>query len=168
MTDHGASFQVLPVSPAEWIQYRDIRLRALAEAPSAFGSSWELERVRPEAAWRERTVASPERQSWSARASQAWVGLVAAVREEDGQLQLVSMWVAPIWRRRGVARGLIAAVVAWWRTDPGAGLHLWVSSDNVAALACYQAEGFRLTGVRLPLLSDPSRSRVEMRFSEPG
>lgn len=168
MSDPGALFQVLPVMPAEWAEYKEIRLQALADAPSAFGSSWAVERERPDDAWRERATATPKRQMWSARCSEGWIGLVGALREDDGKVQLVSMWVAPSWRRRGVARALIAVVLAWFRDGPSAGPYLWVSSDNNVARHAYETEGFQLTGVRLPLPSDPTRSRLEMHFVGPG
>ncbi|MGC1184096.1 MAG: GNAT family N-acetyltransferase [Candidatus Dormiibacterota bacterium] len=167
MSDPGALFQVFPVMPSDWAEYKEIRLRALADAPSAFGSSWAVERERPDEAWRERAGATPKRQIWSARSREGWVGLVGALREDDGKVQLVSMWVDPSWRRRGVARALIAVVVAWFGTAPNTGLYLWVSSDNEAARRCYQTEGFQLSGARSPLPSDPRRSRVEMHLVGP-
>ena len=35
----------------EWRAYRDLRLRALADSPDAFGSTLERERDRPDAEW---------------------------------------------------------------------------------------------------------------------
>jgi GNAT superfamily N-acetyltransferase len=160
-------FQVLPVAASEWQRYREIRLRALAEAPEAFGSAWSSEVARPDTVWQERAVSTPDKQMWSARRGEGWIGLVGAVREPDSRLQLVLMWVDPAWRRQGVARALIAAVVAWHRLGGSSHLVLWVNSDNPAARLCYQEEGFRLTGACLPLTSDPARERLEMLFADP-
>ncbi|MGC2191989.1 MAG: GNAT family N-acetyltransferase [Candidatus Dormiibacterota bacterium] len=167
MSEAQPIFQVLPIAAREWQRYREIRLRALTEAPEAFGSSWANESARPDSVWRERSISTPDRQMWSARRGEGWIGLVGAVREPDFQLQLVSMWVDPGWRRQGVARALIAAVVAWHRLGGSSRLVLWVSSDNPAARLCYESEGFRLTGARLALPPDPTRERLEMLFAEP-
>lgn len=161
--------QVRPVAPSEWSALREIRLRALADAPEAFGSTLQRERELPDAAWRERATATADKQMWSARGGGEWIGLVGAVRGSDSQVELVSMWVDPAWRRRGVARALIAGVVGWYREGGSSELLLWVSADNPGAWLCYETEGFQLTGSRHPLPSDPSRERLEMRFvgSEP-
>jgi len=41
-------------APHEWRIYRDLRLRALADSPDAFGSTFERERDRPDAEWADR------------------------------------------------------------------------------------------------------------------
>ncbi|HVB14862.1 MAG TPA: GNAT family N-acetyltransferase [Candidatus Dormibacteraeota bacterium] len=164
VTGDHPPFQVRPVIASEWASFRDIRLRALASSPEAFSSTWSHESEFPESTWRERAVPSSSRQMWSARCGADWIGLVGAVREAAGQVQLVSMWVHPSWRRQGVARALIAAVVAWHRLAGSSGIYLWVAVDNLAARNCYEVDGFRPTGARLPLPSDPTRQRLEMRL----
>ena len=49
---------IRPVEPHEWPQYRDIRLRALRDAPDAFGSTWESEAARVDADWAARLQAA--------------------------------------------------------------------------------------------------------------
>lgn len=147
---------------------REIRLRALADAPAAFGSTLLQEKKRPWGFWRDRATPTAERQMWSARVGDDWVALVGAIREGDGRVQLVSMWVDPEWRGLGVSRALISSAVGWSRGVPGPGLFLWVSSGNEPAIRRYLAEGFQFTGARLPLVSDPTRDRLEMCLAEPG
>jgi len=166
VTDHLSPVLVQPVAASEWASLREVRLRALADSPAAFGSTWVRERAFPDSTWRERASGAGGRRSWSARLGPEWVGLVGAVPEEErGGIQLVSMWVAPSWREKGVARTLIAAVIDWHRLHAPAGLWLWVNEDNQPAQGCYQAVGFTFTGERRPLLSDPGRTRLQMRYS---
>lgn len=164
MSRDQLSFEVLPLAALDWARLRDIRLRCLADAPEAFGSTWAVESARLDSEWRERAVPTVDKQMWSARKGEEWIGLVGAVRESEVRLQLVSMWVDPAHRRHGVARALIAAVLDWHRHRKGSELFLWVSVDNFAASRCYERDGFQFTGARLPISSDPTREQVEMRF----
>lgn len=54
------------------------------------------------------------------------------------------LYVAPAFRRRGVARGLLDALVAECRQRGCAALQVEVGRDNVAALAAYAAFGLRI------------------------
>ncbi|MGC1909978.1 MAG: GNAT family N-acetyltransferase [Candidatus Dormiibacterota bacterium] len=160
-------FEVLPITALDWARLREIRLRCLEDAPEAFGSTWAEESSRLDSEWQERAIPTPNKQMWSARKGEDWIGLVGAVREAEFRLQLVSMWVDPAYRRQGVARALIATVVEWHRHRRGSELFLWVSGENTAARLCYERDGFQLTGARLPISSDPTRKPVEMRYGGP-
>jgi ribosomal protein S18 acetylase RimI-like enzyme len=168
VTRNSASFDVLPVAAPEWARLREIRLRSLADSPAAFASRLETERLHPDSVWRERAIPSSSRRMWSARAGDGWVGLTGTVRAERARFDLISMWVDPAWRRRGVARALIAAVVTWQRRSRGSELYLWVTPDNAAAQSCYETAGFRLTGSQLQLTPDPAGDRLEMRLEMSG
>jgi ribosomal protein S18 acetylase RimI-like enzyme len=146
---------------------RDIRLRALRDAPGAFASSFEIESARPRAAWEEAAGA------WSAGVGAAtfvaeldheWVGLIGAFRAADRReiVELVSMWVAPGFRRRGIAQSLVEEVVVWARETGADAVALGVADGNDAAIAAYERAGFVLTGERHPLPSDPSRDELRM------
>jgi [ribosomal protein S18]-alanine N-acetyltransferase len=72
----------------------------------------------------------------------------AAYRALGGEAELLRLAVAPAARRRGVARTLLAA---GRRHLAGFGCQtcfLEVRSDNVAAIALYEAEGFHPVGRR--------------------
>ncbi|HEY6538862.1 MAG TPA: GNAT family N-acetyltransferase [Candidatus Dormibacteraeota bacterium] len=155
------------MDPTEWESLREIRLKALADAPQAFGSTLAQELARPEAAWRERAEPSAGGCTWTARTASGWVGLVGAFVTE-GRVQLVSMWVAPGWRRRGVARALIAAVVAWFGESGQGELYLRVGADNLVARRCYEAAGFRLVETPSTRPRGPGSETVEMTWSDLG
>jgi GNAT superfamily N-acetyltransferase len=151
-------------SSEDWERVRDVRIRALTDAPFAFGSRLEEEQDRPESVWRE----SLERQSaatFLAIDGDETVGLVRTfVAPEDvTRAELVSMWVAPHTRGQGVGRQLVAAVVQWARDHDATGVQLWVTEGN-AARRLYESCGFSLSGGRQRLPSDPSLSEVAMRL----
>jgi GNAT superfamily N-acetyltransferase len=135
---------------------RETRLRALAEDPAAFASTLEEERDFDPEVWVSRAT-NPTSVNFLAEDG-GTVGIVAGITEDrPGVAQLVSMWVAPEARGKGVARLLIDAVVMWARDRGMRHLELWVTEDNDRARVLYERAGFSATGERQPVPSDPSR-----------
>ena len=122
---------------------------ALADAPNAFGSTLERERDLNEDAWRERVAALAAR--FFAFRNEQPVGLVGAGMEPTGEVELVSMWVAPGSRRSGVGRALIDAVVDDARLHGSRSVLLWVADGNEAAERLYESQGFVRTGLVQPV-----------------
>lgn len=129
----------------DWERARAIRLAALADSPRAFGSRHDDVVGWPEAAWREqlRTL-----DTFIAVADGADAGMVRTVRhaEDPDGVYLISMWVNPAFRRRGVGSALVDRAVLWTREAGRARLFLDVRTYNLEALALYLHEGFVATG----------------------
>jgi ribosomal protein S18 acetylase RimI-like enzyme len=153
----------------DWSLVRNVRLRALADAPTAFAARLEDERDRPESAWRER-LSSVTSGTFLAVDEDVAVGIVAVfLTPDDGsRAHLVSMWVSPERRKARIARALIDAVLRWSRDHGAQSVELWVTVTNEAARRLYLRSGFRETGVRQALPSDPSIEEVEMRLVHRG
>jgi ribosomal protein S18 acetylase RimI-like enzyme len=102
---------------SEWRTYRDLRLRALADSPDAFGSTLARESTRTDDEWRGRVErGANSRREFPALAAvdDAPVGLVWA-RLDDEQssvAHLFQVWIASEQRGSGVGRQLIDAAVA--------------------------------------------------------
>ena len=78
-----------------------------------------------------------------ARLGGSLVGQVGATAPDDrGRVELISMWVAPEARGRGVADALVGAVVDWARERSALGVELWVKRTNAPAIAAYLRNGF--------------------------
>jgi ribosomal protein S18 acetylase RimI-like enzyme len=148
------------VGAVEWRRLRDIRLRALAEAPYAFATTYEEATAQPQRYWEE-MLREP---AWIAEEDGRWVGMVRATQDERGAAHLISMWVDPAVRRAGAGKELVAAVTTWARNNGLRSVVLWVAEGNVAAEALYRSMGFADTGERQPLPSDPSTSEAKMRL----
>jgi GNAT superfamily N-acetyltransferase len=148
-----------PFEPADWREYRAIRLAALADAPDAFSSTLEGETQFSEADWRQRLA---DRAQFVVRQAGRAVG-TAGGYAEDGMAHLVAMWVAPDWRGRGVGDVLIPAVLGWARQAGCLAVSLWVTLDNKPAQRLYARHGFRETGATQPVRpDDPDRLEQEM------
>jgi GNAT superfamily N-acetyltransferase len=158
------------IRPDEGRALRDVRLAALADAPSAFGSTYARESLLTAEDWTDRAragSAGSERATFFAVSDDGVVGLVGGFRLEpnSARVELVSMWTRPVARRAGVGRLLVHAVLDWARTCGVQAVELWVTRGNVGAERLYRAMGFVDAGDYQPLPSDPGREEVRMRFT---
>ena len=146
--------------------FRRVRLAALLDTPSAFGSTHAAESQMSDDEWTARTAAwatSDDRAMFLACDGEDVVGLAGLFREEPAP-QLISMWTAPSVRRRGVARALVDAVLSWARANGETAVELWVTDGNDAARTLYESMGFAVTGDVAPLPSDPCKDENRMRL----
>lgn len=146
----------------DWRDLRAVRLAALADAPSAFGSSLAAEAGREEDKWREWTRSAAV---FLAFEDAAPVGMVAALPGEvPEERRLVALWVQPQHRRTGVASQLVAAIEGWAREVGASRVSLWVSQGNSAAERLYLGRGYVESGQRKPLPSHPVITQEQLRL----
>lgn len=146
----------------EAARLRELRLRALEDAPAAFATSLEQGHAEPPERWAEWTMsgATAETQvTVVAVDGDRWLGMVVG-RLLTRAAWLEALWVDPSVRRAGLGSGLIEAIAAWSRDRGAATLELSVTDGNEAAKALYAHCGFVETGRRRPLPADPSRIEV--------
>jgi GNAT superfamily N-acetyltransferase len=153
---------VREVGADEWETLRDVRLAALKEAPHAFASTYAREAPFTEEQWRGRINARSATFLANVAADIEPAGL-AGVYVEDGAADLVSMWVRPDARGRGVGAELIEAAADWAKARGHDTLYLWVTESNAPARRLYGQCGFTPTGERQSLPSDLSLTEMRMR-----
>jgi ribosomal protein S18 acetylase RimI-like enzyme len=151
----------------DWPVWRELRLAALAEAAHAFGSTlaqWQGAGDREER-WRAR-LGIPGARDVVAVLDGRPVGMASGVPTEDGAgMELISMWVSPVARGRGVGDLLIRAVERCAAERRAATLRLSVMPDNSRAIALYERHGFVDTGELGDLLPDGVRRERVMAKS---
>ena len=151
--------EVRALTPASWQIWRELRLAALAGAPDAFGSRLADWQDAGEERWRER-LAIPGSVNFVAVLDGEPAGMASGVPGDDGTPELISMWVSPAGRGRGIGDRLVQAVAQWARQQGAAALRLTVAEDNEKAAALYRRNGFASTGeVEGPM---PDGMRMEM------
>ena len=103
-----------------------------------------------------------------ASGSEALVGcLVLLFRRDSRHARIYSLAVSPEARRHGLARQLLAYAEAESRRRGQSGMVLEVRQDNEAALALYQAVGFRQIGHRPNYYEDgAAAARLGKIFAE--
>jgi GNAT superfamily N-acetyltransferase len=147
--------------PGDWQAMRDIRLEALKTAPTAFGSTYEREAVFGEQDWLRRIARGGNFLAHIPETSEP-VGLIGGYPESADVVELVSMYVRPQARGRGVGEALVATVFGWARERGAKTVQLWVTESNDHARALYERCGFEPTGERQPLPSDPAQDEIAM------
>jgi ribosomal protein S18 acetylase RimI-like enzyme len=136
--------------PDDWEDFRDIRLRSLADSPDAFGSTLAREREFTEADWRRRltgpvfVVDDPGPVA------------VGGIFDHDGPPHVWGMWTDPAHRGRGHSRTILDALI-----PPGTTAELDVNITNGDARAVYERYGFVGTG-RLEPLRPGSEQQIEL------
>ena len=135
--------------PADWARLRDVRLRALRDAPWAFGSTHEREAAFGEDDWRARTDGT-----FLAEQDGRVVGMAGGFVNGPQLVRLWGMWIESEARGQGIAEQLVEAVAEWSREQGATELELAVSEEADAAFAAYARMGFELMPEREPLRED--------------
>ena len=152
---------VRPIAANDWRAYRAIRLRALQDSPSAFGSSWAQETTWGDEVWSTRAQASASGEAGrgffaidhEADHHQAICGLVWSMLAptDPTTAHIYSMWVDPNTRGRGAGKALLTQCIDWARQAGARQVRLSVTAGNSPALRLYQALGFAPLGQAEPL-----------------
>ncbi len=155
------------LEPDEVSLHRELRLRALQEAPDAFGETFADAVARPSSYWEDLTrsvTESGRHVMFLAYEGNDVLGSTYGLldRDQSEMGRVGGMWVEPAWRRRGVGRVLLQQVFNWAREHRFSRPGLWAPSHGPGALALYRQAGFRETGKRRPLPTNPTLEILEM------
>jgi GNAT superfamily N-acetyltransferase len=177
---------IRPLQPDEALVLRDVRLRALDDAPEAFGlTRFEAAALSMEH-WRRmvrahtapgggvifladgkengQTSISPAIRASIDTDENTIVGLIAVRRDqwEAGRAHIGQLWVAPQWRRVGLGVALATATVYWAKRQPITELLTWVEQGGQAG-RIFERAGFVYTGKRFPQPGAPLTTLCELR-----
>lgn len=132
-------------------QFQSLRLRALAECPAAFASSYEEEAFESREIVSQRLNPSGQRAIFGAFVGNALVGVLGLQREGMKKLAhkayMWGMYVAPEHRRAGVGELLVRQVLQHAHALGVRQVNLGVNITNVAALKLYKKLGFTTFGL---------------------
>jgi ribosomal protein S18 acetylase RimI-like enzyme len=160
---------LVPITEQNVSAFKAARLQALQDSPTAFGSTYAQESRFSDAEWLKRVAnMSGERGvGFLAMDNDTPCGIIGALldQHEPDKAQIVSMWVAPAYRRSGTGTALIDAINSWSRTRGVRTLRLMVTSCNQGAIEFYRRNGFGMTGNTAPYPNDPSLIEYEMALS---
>jgi GNAT superfamily N-acetyltransferase len=148
----------------DWSACRDIRLRALRDEPQAYESTFEDEQHLSDQRWRDRIARAS---TFLAVDRAKLVGMAVALVQDDGDLMIVAMYVAPEVRGRGIAARLIDEIAKLALTQGACRLVLDLADGNAAAERSYRRYGFVPTGERTPMRRDPSIFETRLAYVLP-
>ncbi len=154
---------VQAIGPDDWKTWRELRLAALEEAPFAFGSQLADWIDAPEERWRERLSVTGAYQV-IASIDGTPAGMAGGFPGEEPQTaELVSMWVAPAGRGKGVGNALMTAIEDWARGIGATTLELSVVPGNDPAHNLYLRHGYVDTDELGDLMPDGVQRELVMR-----
>lgn len=126
----------------------------------------ELEKVCFADPWSEKSVASElhnELSVWLvALDGETVVGYIGS-QTVCGETDMMNVAVAPAYRRRGIAEGLIAALIGVLREKESHSLTLEVRQSNEPARKLYEKQGFEQVGLRKNYYRKPKENALILR-----
>ena len=153
------TFAVRRLTAADAAAYRDIRLEALANEPTSFGSDVPREQALAKQAWLDRIEGNP---TFGVFVADELVGIATLSREPGEKnrhrANIYGVYLKQGVRGKGASRLLMEAVVTAAHEMPVLQLHLSVTTTNEAACRLYQRLGFQTYG------TEPRSLRVEGRY----
>lgn len=146
--------------------FKEVRLRALLDSPTAFSSTFAKESTLTDDDWVARVAqrSSGTSTTYLALDGENACGIASGSLDQgDATLaHLFAMWVAPSHRCMGIGRSLVEAVLAWARAKNVQTMQLLVTSNNDTAIQFYRRLGFTLTGYTSTYANDPALKDYEL------
>ncbi len=139
------------LGPGDAPAFRRLRLEALQESPTAFGSSYSEEARRPLASFRKRLEKRPGHWVFGMIDGRTLVGIIRLTREENKterhKVSIYGLYVASTQRGRGIARELLQKAIETAANLKGVRqIRLAVVTSNTSAIALYRSAGFEAYG----------------------
>lgn len=139
------------LGPGDAPAFRRLRLEALRESPTAFGSSYSEEARRPLASFRKRLEKRPGQWVFGMIDGRTLVGVIRLTREENKterhKASIYGLYVASTQRSRGIARELLQKAIETAANLKGVRqIRLAAVTTNAAAIALYRSAGFEAYG----------------------
>jgi ribosomal protein S18 acetylase RimI-like enzyme len=135
------------IRPGEGLLFKDLRLAALKESPSAFSSTYGSAIHRSRESWSEQadsTATGTDRCTFLAFADESPMGIAAIYRDKRKQEEgeILQVWVAPDYRGSGAARELLDTVLRWCAENGIRRVSATITRGNDRALKFYRKYGF--------------------------
>ena len=154
--------EIRPLGAPDAAAFRQIRLQAISDSPSAVWPTYEEEARRTVKEIEARILMTDTQAVFGAFIDGTLVAIAGLRREPLDQVRhkavLWGVFVSPDWRREGLARKLFARVQAFAREEGVLQIHLCVNAENLRARKLYRSLGFASFGV------EPRAMRVGDRF----
>ena len=149
-TSHG-TILIREANPADAVQFRDLRLYALQDSPTAFSADYQRNLSHPPQYWEEMLTMHADASSiFLARHENDLIGMTGIARGNTPKTRhsatIWGVYVRPEWRGLHISEELIHACFHWAKARKVVAARLGVTATNASAIRCYERCGFRITG----------------------
>lgn len=161
---------VQPLSAKHAAQYRALMLHGYQHEPDAFTAE-PGERASLPLSWWEQRIEGPQQSTiaFGAFGDGELVGCVAlefSTRPKTShKAHLIGMYILEAWRGKGLGRKLVEHALGYASQRPGIEVvTLTVTDGNAAAIALYEAAGFRSFGVEPMAMRTPEGYKAKVHM----
>lgn len=134
-------------SPADARPYRELRLEALQDSPTAFTADYEMNLNQPTKYWEDRLTMDADESTLFLGEHKGKLISMTGIARGRSQKTKHSAWiwgvyVTAAWRGMRIAEELIGSCLAWAKARDIVIVKLGVTSTNQSAIRCYERCGF--------------------------
>ena len=127
-------------------EFRELRLQALQNAPTAFSADYEVNLAQPNSYWEDRLTFDEYGIIFFASHENELVGTTGIRQGESPKTKhgafIWGVYVRPEWRGLHIAEALIETCIQWAKTRAINIVKLGVMISNTPAVRCYERCGF--------------------------
>lgn len=139
--------QITQLPPTRWQDYKKLRLEAIQDSPQSFLSTVEETEAETDQSWQDKIA----NMFFALNEADQLVGMAGTYSENKDKLRhvanVVSVYVAPAYRRQGVGKQLLLAVLAHLQSQPQVKkIQLGVITTQQEAYRLYESVGFKRVG----------------------
>jgi len=136
--------------PEDVTQYRELRLGALQDSPTAFSADYELNLNQPMSFWEGRLNVDENGSLFFATHENNLIGMTGIRKGESPKTRhgayIWGVYIRPEWRGLHIAEALIETCIAWAKPREVNIVKLGVTATNTSAVRCYERCGFTIYG----------------------
>ena len=136
-------------TPADAVAYRELRLEALQDSPTAFSADYQKNLSEPLKYWEDRLTMHPDEATlFLAEHDHKLIGMTGIARGGSPKTRHAAIvwgvYVKPEWRGLHIAEELIKSCLTWATLRKVIVARLGVEATNKSAIRCYERSGFKI------------------------
>jgi len=144
------TINIREAAPADVVQYRELRLFALQDVPTAFSADYQVNLNKPMSFWEGRLNFDEYGIIFLAEHAGNLIGMTSIRQRESPKTkhsaEIFAVYVRPEWRGLHIAEALIESCIQWAKAREVNTLKLGVMAANTSAVRCYERCGFKIYG----------------------
>jgi len=138
-------------TPADTMPFRELRLEALQDGPTAFSADYQMNLNQPAKYWEDRlTMEKDEATIFLVEHQGKLIGMTGIARGSSPKTRhsawIWGVYVTPDWRGLRVAEKLINSCFTWAKARMMLLVKLGAAATNTSAIRCYERCGFSTYG----------------------